>query len=199
MNQKLIIGIGIFLVLIVLVQGVFLFRMSGQVEQLRNFSPIQSSNPEISGQTLTPHRPSSIFSDKWNPFTEIQRMQNEMNKIFGDMRSQIHLNPVFGDLTETFRFSPDIDIKEEKDKIIVTADIPGSDESNINVTVKDNQLTIVASTKKSRENKSDNRLFRSERFIGQFQRNITLPNPVLAEKMKTDYKAGVLTITIPKA
>jgi len=126
-------------------------------------------------------------------------MQNEMNKIFGDIRSHLHRSPGFVDFTKPFSFSPDVDVKEDNEKITITADIPGSDESNINVTVKDDRLTIFVTTKKSKDNDNGENLFRSERFIGQYQRSITLPSPVLAEKMKTDYKDGVLTITLPKS
>ena len=202
MNNKIIIGIGAVLLLIVIVQSFFLMRMSNRMDQLSENTETRLQYPDLSGKSPLSPPSGSIISpnDKgWNPFEEMQRMQNEMNKIFGDMRSQLHLGPGFGDLRSSFSFSPSVDIKEEKEQIIVTADIPGSDESNINVTVDDRHLSISATTKKSAENKNDNRLFRSERFVGQFQRTITLPAPVLAEKMKTDYKDGVLTNTLPKA
>ena len=170
MNQKILIGIGVFLVLIVLVQSVFLYRMSDQVAQLSNESTQEKelSISDVTSSLLSPDHPTLPFNNPdWNPFKEMQRMQNEMNKIFGDMRSQLHQSPGFDNSTKSFSFSPSVDIKEEKDQIIVTADIPGSDESNINVTVKDDQLTISATTRKSKENKNGSNLFRSERFIGR--------------------------------
>lgn len=201
MNQKLIIGTGIFLVLLLLAQSIFLYRMSDQVQRLsnNNNSFSQSGNTDIPKPSLVLRDPLFPFNDNWNPFEEMQRMQNEMNKIFGDMRSQMHFSPGFSIMNKSFSFSPNVGIKEENERVIVTADIPDSDESNINVTVKDDQLTISATTRRSRDKQSDDSLFLSDRFIGQFERSITLPAPVLAEKMKTDYKDGVLTIVIPKA
>jgi len=202
MNQKIVIGIGILLLVVVVVQSVFLYRMSGQVDQLsQNSAPLnQLPDTPFNSPAFPPG--SSLFSPKgndWNPFEEMQRMQNEMNKIFGDMLSQLHQSPGFDDLTKPFSFSPSVDVKEEDNRFVITADIPGSDESNINVKVDGQRLTISAKTRKSSENKDNGNMFRSERFIGQFERSVTLPAPVLAEKMKTDYKDGVLTIILPKA
>lgn len=202
MNQKIIIGVGVLLLVVIVMQSVFLFRLSGQVDQIsQNPTAIdQSSNGSLSHPILPPD--GSLFSPNnkgWDPFKEMQRMQNEMNKIFGNMRSQLHQSPGLGDIGNPFSFSPSVDIKEDDDRIIVTADIPGSDEYNINVKVEDEHLTISAKTKKSMEDKNKGNTFRSERFMGQFERSITLPAPVLAEKMKTDYKDGVLTVILPKA
>jgi HSP20 family protein len=202
MNQKIVIVLGVLLVTVVVVQSAFLFRMSGKVDQLSQQSGAvehQASPPAGKAQPSLINPRMFSQDDDWNPFEEMQRMQNEMNKIFGNVRSQFQLSPDFSKLTEPFSFSPNVDVKEESDRFIVTADIPGSDESNINVKVENQQLTISASTKKSHDNNKKGNLFRSERFVGQFQRSIMLPEPVLAEKMKTDYRDGVLTITIPKA
>ena len=123
-----------------------------------------------------------------------------MDKLFGNMRSQMQLDPNFNKFSSSFSMSPNVDVKEKNHKIVVTADIPGSDESNINVKVENQELTIIADSKKSSEvNNKDKNVYRSERFIGRFQRSIPLPAPVIASKMKTDYKDGVLTVTIPEA
>ena len=202
MNQKIIISIGILLLVVIVVQSVFLFRLSGQVGQInKNTTTIDQSLVKSLSRPMLPPG-ASLFSPKdndWDPFEEMQRMQNEMNNIFGDMRSQLHQSPGFDDLTKPFSFSPSMDVKEEDDRIVVTVDIPGSDESNINVKVDGQRLTISAKTKKSSENNDKGNMFRSERFIGQFERSITLPVPVLAEKMRTKYHDGVLTVFLPKA
>lgn len=128
-------------------------------------------------------------------------MQNEMNKIFGDMRSQLQTNPNFGDLNHNFTFAPSVDMQEKADRFVITVDIPGADESNINVKLEGNQLHISASTSKSsnQQNKKDKaNMLRSERFFGEFKRTLTLPSPVIPEKMQTDYNNGVLTIVVPK-
>jgi len=195
MKQKILIGSGVLLLAVIAVQGFFLYRLSTRVDQAGHSSG--SPQPAISSQTIDPAAP--FGSKNWNPFKEMQRMQNEMDKMFGDIRSQFYQDPGFDDFNKSFSFSPSVDIKDEKNKLIVTADIPGSDESNINVKLEGDQLTISANTKKSSQQNGKGNMFRSERIMGQFQRTIQLPVPVLADKMKTDYKDGVLTITLPKA
>lgn len=201
MKQKVLISVGVLLVAVVIAQSVFLYRMSDKVNSLSQVPQVTSQVPDK--PTNKPFRnkhPTFSWNDKdWNPFEEIQRMQNEMNRIFGNMRSDVYRTPGLDNIFKSFSFSPTLDMQEEDDKFIIKVDIPGSDASNINVKVEDQQLTISASTKKSSDDQDKGKVFRSERFMGQFQRSVMLPAPVLADKMKTDYKDGVLTITIPKA
>lgn len=206
MNNKVIIAIGTILILVIAAQAFYTYHLSRQVEQLGGRSDVQSQQqspfnapaPSAKAPKLPKTDP---FSDDWNPFEEMQRMQNEMNKIFGDMRSQLQVNPNFNDLNGGFTFSPNVDMQDEDDRFVITVDIPGADESNINVKLDGNQLHISATTRKSSKQPNGNNssnMLRSERFFGQFKRTITLPEPVIPEKMKTDYKDGVLTIMVPK-
>ena len=202
MKEKVLVGLGAVLLLIVAIQSVFLYRMSGQLGRISQHTESNISlTDKPSGSQIVPPG-AQVFPDKgksWNPFEEMQRMQNEMNKIFGDMRSNLYLRPDFDSMLKPFSFSPTLDIREDADQFVIKVDIPGSDESNINVRIDDQRLTISATTKKSNESKDHGSMFRSERFKGQFERSVDLPAPVLAEKMKTEYKDGVLIIIVPKA
>ncbi len=188
--KTILIIIGIVLLLVIGVQSYYTYKLSQQVQRL-------SASKSI---TTTQSQPLSSFNwqtDKWNPFEEFQKMQNEMNSIFGQFHS--HLNNTPSAIFKGFNFHPTIDLKEEKDRFIVKADIPGADESSINVTVENQQLKISAKTHKTHEEKSGADILRSERFIGQFERVITLPSAVNTAKMTTQYENGVLTVTIPKS
>lgn len=200
MKNKVLTGLGVFLVAVVLVQSVFLYRMSEHMSELRQgLVAQQSSDATPAAPSLSPNQPSLSFNDPdWSPFKEMQRMQQEMNKVFGSMRLNFGANSGFDDLGGSIADSPKVAVTEDKDKVTVTADIPGADKSNINVSLKDEQLTISATTQKSKADNSNNHSS-SEQFIGKFEQSVTLPAPVLAAKMKTDYKDGVLTVTIPKA
>jgi HSP20 family protein len=200
MNNKVIIAIGAVLIFVVAAQAFYTYHLSRQVEQLGGRSDLQAlQQPPTKPPKLPKTNP---FSDEWNPFEEMQRMQNEMNKIFGDMRSQLQVNPNFNDLNGGFTFAPNVDMQDKDNRFVITVDIPGADESNINVKLDGNQLHISATTRKSSKQQqngsSSGNMLRSERFFGQFKRTITLPEPVIPEKMKTDYKDGVLTIVVPK-
>jgi HSP20 family protein len=94
---------------------------------------------------------------------------------------------------------PAIDLKDEQGRYVVTADVPGANESSLNVALKDRQLSISIKTESVNEKTDDNNKYeRRERFSGEFQRSITLPGDVNQDGMKTEYNKGVLTIILPK-
>jgi HSP20 family protein len=208
MKNNVLISIGIVLILIIAFQSYHLTRLSKQVNELTKgnggsqpmaqLQPPSASKPK---QT-DPHSFFKQFDDdNWNPFKEMQRMQNEMNQMLGDFRSQFRSAPGGDDPSQGFSVSPSVDLRDEGDHYVAMADIPNSDESNINVKLQGNRLIISAETKgqhKAGPGKSGGLVLRSERFAGRFKRVIDLPAPVEADKMKTDYKDGVLTVTIPK-
>jgi len=94
-------------------------------------------------------------------------------------------------------WTPPIDVHEDKDNLVVTAELPGMKKDEIEISLHDNALTISGERKGEREFK-DAEVYRAERFVGRFQRTITLPTPVAADKVKAQYKDGVLVVTLPK-
>jgi HSP20 family protein len=96
-------------------------------------------------------------------------------------------------------FAPQMDVKDQNGEYIVRFDIPGADKSKITVNVDDRQLTVKGSTDETIEKKDGDRVLRQERRSGQFERSITLPGPVEADKITARYENGVLVVTAPKA
>jgi len=94
-------------------------------------------------------------------------------------------------------WSPLCDIHEEGDDIIVKADLPGLDRNDIDIQVEKNILTLRGERKREKEVKSEN-LFRTERFYGSFTRSFTLPGTVDTEKIRAEYRDGVLQVVLPK-
>jgi HSP20 family protein len=94
-------------------------------------------------------------------------------------------------------WSPSVDISENDDNIVVNAEIPGMNKEDINVSVRDDTLTIKGEKKREREEEEEN-YHVVERSYGRFQRSFTLPDNVKSDDIKANYKDGVLNITIPK-
>jgi HSP20 family protein len=92
---------------------------------------------------------------------------------------------------------PPLDVFEDKDNLIVRAEVPGMKREDIDVSFHDGVLTL-SGERKSEEKYSEAETYRSERFLGRFQRTVTLPTPVDADKVKANYKDGILTVTLPK-
>lgn len=93
--------------------------------------------------------------------------------------------------------APAVDLFEEKDDIVVKAEIPGIDKDSINVNLSDHTLTIKGEKKKEEEVKEEN-YYRSERSYGSFVRTLELPKDVHADKVKATFKNGVLEVRMPK-
>lgn len=95
-------------------------------------------------------------------------------------------------------FAPRIDVKETNENYVVTADLPGIAEKDVEVSVSGRQLTISGQRTEEREEKEGERYYAYEREHGRFSRMFTLPDGVDAEHIQAELKNGVLTVTVPK-
>jgi len=93
--------------------------------------------------------------------------------------------------------APTVDLYEEKDEIVVKAELPGIDKNNIEVNLTDHMLTIKGEKKKEEEVKEKN-YYRSERSYGSFLRTLELPKDVHGDKVKASFKNGILEVRMPK-
>jgi len=94
-------------------------------------------------------------------------------------------------------WSPALDVYEDKDNFVVKAELPGMKREEIEVSLQDGGLSI-SGERKSEEKYEEGEVYRAERFFGKFQRTVTLHTPVAVDKVKAQYKDGILTITLPK-
>ena len=92
---------------------------------------------------------------------------------------------------------PIVDVFEEKDDIVVKAELPGMEKDNIEVNLADHRLTIKGEKKKEDEVKEED-YYRAERSYGSFLRTLDLPKDVRADKVKASFKNGILEIRMPK-
>jgi HSP20 family protein len=92
---------------------------------------------------------------------------------------------------------PSVDIHETEGSFELTADLPGFDAKDVDVSVQENTLTIRGERKRE-EIKEDETVHRVEREYGVFERSFTLPRSADAENIQAKYKDGVLSLTVPK-
>ena len=92
---------------------------------------------------------------------------------------------------------PSVDIEETKDEYVLTADLPGIRQEDINVTVDDGRLTIQGERRQGKEDKEGTSLL-LERVFGTFTRSFDLPTSVQAEKIAAVHRDGVLSVNVPK-
>jgi HSP20 family protein len=131
---------------------------------------------------------------KWNPFNEMMDLRNRMNRVFGDS-----FLPAFEgreDLSLS-HWNPAVDIYEDDNAIVITAELPGIDKDHITIDVKGRVLTLKGERNSENEVKEEN-FYRRERVYGKFERAFTLPAGIDPESVKADFKDGVLKIDLPK-
>jgi HSP20 family protein len=93
--------------------------------------------------------------------------------------------------------TPAVDVRETEDEYLMEAELPGLTEKNIELNVEDNILTLSSKKEESREEKKDGYLIR-ERRNHEFARTFVLPKDADREKIKGEFKNGLLVVTIPK-
>jgi HSP20 family protein len=93
--------------------------------------------------------------------------------------------------------APAVDIVDKGNAFEITAELPGMDESNIDVKFADGTLTIMGEKRDEKEEKKKEYCL-SERRYGSFQRSFGVPDGIDADKIEANFKNGVLTVTLPK-
>lgn len=136
-------------------------------------------------------------------FSEIGRIERDMERMFEEFFGSRWSPFRWGDLWPGRERGPrmpsiDVDVYEEKDEIVAKAELPGLSKDDISVSLTDSTLTIRGEKKKEDEVK-DESYFYSERSYGSFARSIELPTEVQAEKVKANFKNGILVIRLPKS
>ena len=134
-----------------------------------------------------------------NPFEVLQRdfetMKRGMDTLFDNFFRG------FGSETLESRmgvFTPQIDVSETDKEIKISAELPGMDDKDIEVSLSKDMLTIKGEKKEEKEDKGKD-YYRVERSYGSFSRTIPLPAEVQDDKVGAAFKKGVLTITLPKS
>ena len=126
------------------------------------------------------------------PLARLNAFQNEVNHLFEGA-------PFFGtDGRSAHGFSPALDVYQDKDNVIVHAELPGLKKEDITLSLHDGLLTLSGERRheKAHDEKSH---VRNERYFGKFERTITLPVQVDGTKVAAAYEDGILTVTLPKA
>jgi HSP20 family protein len=137
----------------------------------------------------------------WNPFGEVDELQNRLGSIFLSgfpNRMGVVTRPGKGDSLELADWSPLVDITETDQEYLFKADLPEMKKDDVKVTVENGMLTISGERKVEREEKNT-KFHRIERSFGRFLRTFTIPEDTDASKIAADFKDGVLRVHLPKS
>lgn len=145
----------------------------------------------------SPREERALSRPAWSggPFRTLQRMADEMDRMFDDFgfgrRGSLGRRE-FG----TQGWTPDVEVFQKNNELIIRADLPGLKRDEVNVEVTDQAVTIQGERKREVEEEHEG-LYRSERSYGSFWRVIPLPEGAISEQAKATFRDGVLEITMP--
>lgn len=124
---------------------------------------------------------------------EINKMKRDMDRLFDRVLNEFFM-PLF---PRTFREVPFIDLSETEDSLILKAEIPGIKPEDLEISIRDDVLSIKGEIKQEFVDDGEN-YHRSERRYGSFSRQLRLPCRVMIDDVKATYKKGILHIVMPK-
>lgn len=131
---------------------------------------------------------------RFDPFRDLMTLQERMNRLFEESRTGRGEGE---DWALGGSWAPLVDIFERDGQIVLKAELPGVDPKDVDIRVENNILTLRGERKWDNELKRDN-CHRVERAYGSFARSFTLPSVVDTQRIKAEYKDGVLSVALPK-
>lgn len=130
---------------------------------------------------------------RYDPFRDLRTLQEEVNRLFSTNLTRAFDDEGIG----RGAWAPSVDIYENKDQIVLEAELPGMKQEDFDLSVENNVITLRGERKFEKTDETDN-YHRVERSYGSFTRSFTLPQTVTAEGATAEYSNGVLRVTLPK-
>jgi HSP20 family protein len=130
---------------------------------------------------------------RWDSSRELDSLQSDMNRLFDSFFGTGRAPNGAG----ARRWIPAMDLVETDDHLVLRADLPGIDEKDVDIEIKDGVLTVSGERKTEHESKEEG-YYRVERAFGHFSRSLSLPDGIDSEKVTANFDRGVLEVKIPK-
>src|SRR5919202_4468484 len=130
---------------------------------------------------------------RYDPFRDLRTLQEEVNRLFSTNMTRAFNDEGIG----RGAWAPSVDIYENKDQIVLEAELPGMKQEDFDLSIENNVITLRGERKFEKTDESDN-YHRVERSYGAFTRSFTLPQTVSGEGISAEYHNGVLRVTLPK-
>jgi HSP20 family protein len=131
--------------------------------------------------------------NRYDPFRDLRALQDEVNRLF----STSFARPYSEEGMTRGTWAPNVDIFENKDEIVLEAELPGMDREDFELTIENNVLTLRGERRFEKKEESGN-FHRVERAYGTFSRSFTLPQTISHEGVSAEYKNGLLRVVLRK-
>ena len=137
-----------------------------------------------------------IRLENMHPFRELEELGERFNRLFGRL-------PVRHDggqeALTVADWVPKVDIAEDDNEYLIKVEIPEVEKKDVKVTVQEGVLTIQGERKQEKKEEDSKRFHRVERFYGTFVRSFSLPEDIAEDKLRAEFKDGMLLVHLPKA
>ncbi len=186
--NKFLLGVVVLLLILVGFQTYLLFQKSDEPDTGRGM--IQFEQKDL-------FSPDTSIQD-WDPFDDFQRMQKRMDQFFSKEFPQIGNGfPNLKSFSFGGDFSQNLNLEDKDGKYVVTLEIPGLDQTNVDVNIEGQSLKVSGDMERRNETDKNSGFVKS--FQSQhFERYLTLPGPIKPETLMVDYKKTKLIITVEK-
>jgi len=129
--------------------------------------------------------------EKWDPWQELARLQQEVNDLYSNFFNRFSS-------TKEISFTPQIEMYETEEKIILNVALPGTLQEDIDISLEKEDLLFIRGERPDPHNTLVGPRHIEELCYGYFERQVQLPAKCLSEKMEADYSEGILNIRIIK-
>lgn len=138
------------------------------------------------------HRPSLNQLSNWSGVHRLADLSQELDRLFeAPIAGFNRASQVLG------TWSPALEAFEDKDNFVIKVELPGVKKEDVKVSLENGSLTI-AGERRSETKDEDAEVHHTERFYGRFERTLSLPKDIAADRVKAQYQDGILTVTLPK-
>ncbi len=132
---------------------------------------------------------------RWDPFRELEEVSDRLNRMFARPATRAANGKETMIVAD---WTPSVDISESEGEYQIKAEIPDVKKEDVKVTLEDGVLTIQGERKHEKEEKGK-KYHRIERSYGSFVRTFSLPDVIDEDKVKAEFKEGVLNLSLPKS
>jgi len=144
-------------------------------------------------------RPMITRSESWDPFREMERMQEEIDRVMRRATEQFRMNAGTIPFTRDFGYSSSLDVRDRDDHFEVRAYMPDAETKDVKVKTEGDRALRVSVSHRKQKKKEENGGQAIFSELGTYEQLVTLPEPVKIDDMKVDTRNNEIVIIVPKA
>ena len=188
--------VGIVTLIVGLALGLGVGIWSVKISQASNASgtPLSLANPTPSGSAEP-----SFNKNEWDPFRQMERMQEEVDRAIRDATEKFSLGPGATVFRPDTGYSSSFDLRDRKDHYELRAYLPDVNPADVNVKIDNDQTLRVSVKQQKQQTKNTKNGSASITQLGEYEQVVTLPEAVRSQGMKIDRHGHEIVITIPKS